>query len=65
MNEIPILVRDSMREVLYTNVLAEHDLDGGAFDSIMWQVRREPLWIDSLYTRVGDLLARDASLSEQ
>ena len=63
-NEIPILVRDSMREVMYDNILAEHELNRPAFDSIMWEMRREPVWLDSLYTRVGDILAKGATVGE-
>lgn len=56
--EIPVLVRDSMREVLYDRTLAEHGTTRTAFDSLLWIVRQEPAWVDSLYTQVGEELSR-------
>lgn len=57
-NEIPVIVRDSMREVYYDAVLAEFGTNRAAFDSTLWLVRQEPEWVDSLYTRVGDILSK-------
>ena len=63
-NEVPAAVRDSMRDVFYDNVLADHGTDRATFEEQMWQFRQEPVWIDSLYTRVGEILARRAAASE-
>jgi len=57
--EIPVPVRDSMREVYFNNVLAEYDTDRHSFDSLTWIVRSEPAWINELYTKVGVLLAKE------
>jgi len=57
-NEVPALLRDSMRTVLFEKTLAEHDLDQATFDSLLWIVRAEPVWVDSLYSRVGVLLTK-------
>lgn len=57
--EVPVLVRDSMREVYFDNILAEYDTDRHTFDSLTWIVRSEPDWVDKLYTKVGVLLAKD------
>ncbi|SEP96542.1 hypothetical protein [Neolewinella agarilytica] len=56
--EIPVLVRDSMREVYYDRTLAENDISRAEFDSLLWIVRQEPAWVDSLYTQVGEILSR-------
>ncbi|MEM6769830.1 MAG: hypothetical protein AAF597_04510 [Bacteroidota bacterium] len=56
-SEVPVLVRDSMRNVIYDLTLADHDLDRATFDSLLWIVRAEPEWVDSLYSRVGVILA--------
>jgi hypothetical protein len=56
--EIPILVRDSMREVYYDNILEEYGKDRATFDSLLWLVRQEPVWIDSLYSKIGVILTR-------
>ncbi|TXF91289.1 DUF4296 domain-containing protein [Neolewinella aurantiaca] len=56
--EIPVLVRDSMQEVYYNKVLEDHGFSRTSFDSLMWIVRKEPAWVDSLYTRIGVSLAR-------
>ncbi len=56
-SEIPSIVRDSMRDVLYDKVLADHGLDRPTFDSLLWKVRAEPVWVDSLYAKVGDKLS--------
>lgn len=57
--QVPILVRDSMQSVYHDSVLADYGLTRSEFDSIMWIVRREPLWIDSVYTRAGDIVSRE------
>lgn len=56
--EIPVLVRDSLRNLMYDSVLADHNLDRLTFDSLLWIVRAEPIWVDSLYTKVGELLTK-------
>jgi hypothetical protein len=56
--EVPVLIRDSVKQVYFHRVLEDHQLNLDAFDSLTWIVRQEPAWIDSLYTRVGDLLAK-------
>lgn len=57
--EVPVIVRDSMQAVYFDSVLAEHDLTRPAFDSLLWIVRREPAWIDSVYTEAGNIVARE------
>ncbi|MFT5999595.1 MAG: hypothetical protein ACI81P_002053 [Neolewinella sp.] len=56
--EVPVLVRDSIKHVYYYRVLEDHGINQATFDSLTWIVRQEPAWVDSLYTRVGDLLAQ-------
>lgn len=56
--EIPVLVRDSMRQVYFDRTLAENELSRAEFDSLLWIVRQEPAWVDSLYTQVGEILSR-------
>lgn len=56
--EVPVLIRDSMRQVFFDRTLADHNLNREQFDSLLWIVRAEPVWIDSLYSRVGDILSR-------
>lgn len=55
--EVPIQVRDSITEAYFDRTLADHGMERAEFDSLSWIVRREPEWVDSLYTIVGDLLA--------
>ena len=55
--EIPIVIRDSMQGLYYDSILAEHDLTRQEFDSMMWLVRAEPQWVDSLYSRAGAVIA--------
>ena len=57
--EVPVIVRDSMQAVYFDKVLGEHGLTREQFDSIMWVIRREPAWIDSVYTRAGEIVARE------
>ena len=57
-NELPIIYRDSMREDYYDYVLTDHGTTRQEFDSLMWIVRREPAWVDSLYSKVSDRLAQ-------
>ncbi|MEL7162422.1 MAG: DUF4296 domain-containing protein [Bacteroidota bacterium] len=57
-NELPIIFRDSIREDYYDNVLADHGTTRQEFDSLMWLVRQEPAWVDSLYSRVSDRMAK-------
>lgn len=57
-SEAPILVRDSLRQVYYRRTLADRDLTPSAFDSLLFIVRREPEWIDTLYSRAGVILTR-------
>ncbi|CAH1002326.1 hypothetical protein LEM8419_03233 [Neolewinella maritima] len=56
--EIPVAVRDSMQAVYHESVLAEHGLTRRSFDSLLWIVRQEPQWIDTVYSRAGELIAR-------
>lgn len=56
--EIPTLRRDSIDRVYEARILADYGMRKRTFDSLMFIVRREPVWIDSLYGRVGTLLAR-------
>lgn len=56
--EIPVIVRDSVREVYYDRVLADHDYTRASFDSLSWIVRQEPAWIDSLYNKVSVILIK-------
>ncbi|THH35570.1 hypothetical protein [Neolewinella litorea] len=57
--EVPVLVRDSMQAVYYDSVLADHGFTRREFDSIMWIIRQEPAWIDSVYTRAGEIVSRE------
>ena len=56
--EIPVLLRDSMREVYFDRTLAENGTTRAELDSLLWIIRQEPAWIDSLYTQVGEELSR-------
>lgn len=56
--EVPVMVRDSMRDVYMLSILAEYDLTQEEFDSVMWLVRQEPVWIDSLYSKAGEIVSR-------
>jgi hypothetical protein len=56
--EIPVMVRDSIREVYYDRVLADHDYNRASYDSITWILRQEPVWIDSLYEKVAVILIK-------
>ncbi|WP_420457956.1 DUF4296 domain-containing protein [Neolewinella sp.] len=58
-NEIPIVVRDSMQRVYYESILADHGYTRQSFDSVMWLVRQEPVWIDTVYARAGEIIARE------
>ena len=57
--EVPVVVRDSIQSVYYEAVLADYGYTRAEFDSIMWIIRSEPIWIDSLYTQAGVIVARD------
>ena len=57
--EVPVVVRDSVQAVYYESVLADHGYTRAEFDSIMWIIRSQPIWIDSLYTQAGVIVARD------
>ena len=59
-SEIPIVIRDSMQGVYYEAVLAEHGYTRQSFDSVMWLVRQEPVWVDTVYTRAGEMVASGA-----
>jgi hypothetical protein len=52
------MVRDSIREVYYDRVLADHDYNRASYDSITWILRQEPVWIDSLYEKVAVILIK-------
>lgn len=57
--QVPIVVRDSVQAAYFDAVLADYDLTRPEFDSIMWLIRTEPTWIDTLYSRAGEIVARD------
>ena len=57
-SQAPVIVRDSIQAVYFEKVLADHDLTRPEFDSLMWIVRREPVWVDSVYSRAGEMVAR-------
>ena len=57
-NELPTVVRDSLAVVFYVNALADHGYDSVRFKEEMWEVRREPEWVDSLLLRVEEEIAR-------
>lgn len=56
--EVPVLIRDSVKQVYYHRVLKDYEMSQATFDSLTWIIRQEPIWVDSLYTRVGILLAK-------
>ncbi len=56
--EVPIIVRDSMREVYFERTLSAYGSNRAEFDSLLWLVRQEPRWVDSLYSRVGVIITR-------
>ena len=58
-DQVPVVLRDSMEVVYFDKVLADYDLTRPEFDSLMWIVRREPAWIDTVYTRAGVRVSRD------
>ncbi len=60
-NELPVIVRDSIKNAYQEKTLAEHGMTIEEFDELMWQIRQEPEWVDSLYARAGVLLARQAA----
>lgn len=55
--EIPITLRDSMKAIYTERVLADHDFTAAEFDSLMWIVRSEPIWMESFFEAVSDRLA--------
>ncbi len=57
-SEIPVLVRDSMEALYHDSVLADYGYTRPEFDSLMWIVRQEPVWIDSIFSRAGAIVAR-------
>ncbi len=57
-SEVPILVRDSIQALYYDSVLADYGYTRAEFDSLMWIVRQEPVWIDSIFSRAGAIVAR-------
>ena len=58
-SEVPVVLRDTMSGIYYDSVLAEHGYTRAEFDSIMWIIRQQPVWIDSIYTRAGEIVARE------
>jgi hypothetical protein len=58
-NEIPLAVRDSMQAIYYDSTLAQYELTRPEFDSLMFVVRQEPAWVDSVYTRAGEIVATE------
>ncbi len=64
--EIPVPLRDSMQTVYEDRLLAEHGFLKADFDSLMWLVRSEPLWIVEVFTALSDSLAiREAGAGRQ
>ncbi len=57
--EVPVMLRDSISTLYYDSVLADHGYTRAEFDSIMWIIRSEPEWIDSVYTRAGEIVSRE------
>lgn len=57
-SEIPAVLRDSMQTVYEDNVLADHEFTRASFDSTMWIIRKEPEWINEVFSRVNDEIAR-------
>jgi hypothetical protein len=57
-SQAPVIVRDSIQAVYFDEVLADHDLTRPEFDSLMWIVREEPVWVDTIYSRAGEIVAR-------
>jgi len=56
--EVPVLIRDSIKQVYFDQVLKDYSMNEATFDSLTWIVRQEPEWVDSLYTKIGVLLAK-------
>ena len=56
--EVPNIVRDSLRLVYYERTLGDHGMRQAEFDSLLNIVRREPAWVDSVFTRAGEILAQ-------
>ncbi len=63
--EIPVVVRDSMQTVYFESILADHDYSRTEFDSIMWIVRSQPVWIDSVYTKAGVIVSREMAAGDE
>ncbi|MGB3800411.1 MAG: hypothetical protein WA952_11415 [Lewinella sp.] len=63
--EIPVVLRDSMQQVYFESILADHGLSRPEFDSLMWIVRSEPIWIDSVYTRAGVIITREMATGDE
>ncbi len=57
-SETPVTVRDSMKTVFYVGTLSEHGLDTTSFDSLMEIVRSEAEWVDTVFTRAGDIISQ-------
>ncbi|MBB4080349.1 hypothetical protein GGR28_002983 [Lewinella aquimaris] len=57
--EVPIVIRDSIEALYFDSVLADHGYTRREFDSLMWIIRQEPIWIDSIYTKAGEIVARE------
>lgn len=58
-DQVPVVLRDSMETVYFEKVLADYGLTRQEFDSLIWIVRSEPAWIDTIYTRAGVRVSRD------
>ena len=57
-SEVPVILRDSMQALYYESVLEEYGYTRESFDSVMWIIRSEPVWIDSIYTRAGIIVSK-------
>lgn len=55
--EIPVTLRDSMKEVYFNHILEDHGFTEEKFDSLMWIVRSEPIWLENFYRTVSDKVA--------
>ncbi|MEL7377136.1 MAG: DUF4296 domain-containing protein [Bacteroidota bacterium] len=56
-DELPLALRDSTRQIWYDNTLADHNMTFAEFDSLTWVLRSEPEWLTEVYTKVGEELA--------
>lgn len=60
-NELPVGLRDSIRQDWYRQTLDDHQMSFATFDSLSWLMRSEPEWIEHTYRDVQEELARRAA----